>query len=153
MEKKLLEQAKFIFSTSKLIRDHIFLVPTHQAINNLQKDNLCELSVTQIHTAMAINQHGPLTLSNLAEMMNVSAPSASAMTDRLVEKGVLKRERSDKDRRKVLISVSPDARKILQNVEDTILNSFIDLVGRLGEETTDKWCEVLTKIRENLEDR
>jgi DNA-binding MarR family transcriptional regulator len=74
------------------------------------------------------------------------------MVDRLVEKGLLSREPSRKDRRKVLVSVSPEALKKIDTIEETILHSFVDLVEKIGPKTAQMWCQVLKKVRETQEE-
>jgi DNA-binding MarR family transcriptional regulator len=147
-KREALEQARFIFTTGKLIRDRIFSIQASQmeagGRNNLGE----ELSVSQLHALHVIHDHGPATVSELAAALGVSPPSASAMVDRLVEKGLLSREPSRTDRRKVLVSISPEALKRINTIEETILQSFIDLVEKIGPKTAGMWCQVLRKVRE-----
>jgi DNA-binding MarR family transcriptional regulator len=84
--------------------------------------------------------------------LGVSPPSASVMVDRLVEKGLLSREPSREDRRKVLVSVSPEALQRIDRMEETILQSFVDLVEKIGPKTAGMWCQVLKKVREVQEE-
>jgi len=106
--------------------------------------------MTQLYAVKATRAHGHVTITQLSEILNVSPPSASAMVDRLVEKGMLIRERSSEDRRKVLVRVSPDAVKDIEKVEEKILNIFVELVEKIGPESAAKWCEVLGQIKEIL---
>jgi DNA-binding MarR family transcriptional regulator len=93
-----------------------------------------------------------VTITRLAELLGVSPPSASAMVDRLVEKRILSRERSPEDRRKVVVSISSNAVEDIERIEATILESFIDLVEAVGPEIAGKWCEVLAKVKEVLDE-
>ncbi len=147
-KKETLENARFIFTTGKLIRDRIFSIQASQ-IGAGGKNGLGEeMSVAQLHAVAIIHDHGPLTVSDLAAALGVSPPSASTMVDRLVEKGLLLREPSREDRRKVLVSVSPKAMKKIDTIEETILGSFVDLVEKIGPKTARMWCQVLKKVRE-----
>jgi DNA-binding MarR family transcriptional regulator len=69
------------------------------------------------------------------------------MVDRLVEKGILTREHSVEDRRKVVVRVSPEAMEDIESVEETILRSFAELVEKIGPEITRKWCQVLERVK------
>jgi DNA-binding MarR family transcriptional regulator len=141
-QEEIMKQARFIFTTGKMIRNRIFRNYTGHA-----EGNLCELSLPQIHLVNVTRERGQVTIKELAELLGVSPPSASAMVERLVEKEILVREQSREDRRKVLVSVSPHAEGILQNVETAIFRSFVDLVEKIGPDTARKWCEVLEKVR------
>ncbi len=145
-----IEQARYIFSVGKMIRRHVFDSLPRMEING--RENGCpELSMAQMNLLMAVRGHDELTLSSLAETLRVSSPSVSVMVDRLVERGVLNRERSIRDRRKVVIALTPDTSQLLEKMEEKILASFIVLVEELGAETAQKWGEVLQRVEEVLE--
>jgi DNA-binding MarR family transcriptional regulator len=91
-------------------------------------------------------------MSELAELLGVSPPSASTMVDRLVDKGVLSREHSTEDRRKVVVRISPESAKNIESVESSILQLFEGLVEKLGPETTRQWCRVLKHVNAVLSD-
>jgi DNA-binding MarR family transcriptional regulator len=92
-----------------------------------------------------------VSVTELAALLGVSPPSVSAMVERLVERGLLTRTPSNRDRRKVVIRVSPEAIENIARVEAIILSSFVELVEAVGAKTTQKWCDVLEKIKTVLE--
>ncbi|MDM8523601.1 MarR family transcriptional regulator, partial [Desulfococcaceae bacterium HSG8] len=145
------EQAFYIMETGKLIHDRVSRVFAGHAARDRKKKELYELSISQLYAVKATRNKGEVTITELSELLNVSPPSASAMVDRLVEKGILTRERSAKDRRKVVVSVSPEAIESIEKVEKKILNSFICLIQKIGPETAHNWCEVLARVKEVLE--
>ena len=69
----------------------------------------------------------------------------------LVEKGILRRRHSEKDRRKVEIRISSKAVEHIQGVEEAILKSFTEIIKKIGPETAQKWCDVLEKVKPVLE--
>ena len=149
-ENETLEQARYIFSTGKLIRDRIFKTQTLHLASCGKSEALGDLSVPQFHAIMMVRTLGQAYMTDLSDRLGVSPPSASAMVDRLVEKGILTREHSDEDRRKVVVSISPEAMKTIEVVEETILRSFVELVEKIGPETARKWCEVLERVNSVL---
>lgn len=150
-EPSTLDQARFIFTTVKLIRDRIFRAQTAHLASHGQQCAFGELSVTQLHAIMIVRQRGEISMSELADLMSVSPPSASSMVDRLVEKGVLDRRHSRSDRRKVMVRVTPAVSKDIETVEESVLQSMVELVKKLGPDTTRTWCEVLDRIKIVLE--
>lgn len=106
--------------------------------------------MAQMHTLMTIQRCGESTISNLAVLLGVSSPSASCMVERLVDKGFLHRERSRKDRRKVVVRLSEQAVTHMEKIEKAVLATFVDLVEKVGPETAEKWCEVFTRVEEVL---
>lgn len=147
-DEEVINQARYIMTTGKMIRDRLFRnISSHVGTNN-EECGFGELSMPQIHAVHVTRDRGQVTITELAEMLGVSPPSASAMVDRLVEKGVFKREQSREDRRKVVVSVSNKAMEQFEVIEKNILQSLIKLVEGIGPETTRKWCEVLKRVRE-----
>ncbi len=144
-------QAQYIFTTGKIIHDRILKIQSNQLATD-SCDAFGELSVSQVHVIRLVRKHGTLTMSELAELLGVSPPSASTMVDRLVEKGVLSREHSTEDRRKVVVRISPEAVKKIESVETSVLQLFEGLVEKLGPETTQQWCDVLKRINAVLSD-
>ena len=145
-----LQQARYIFSVGKMIRRHVFHRLTQLEVCG--KETGCtEMSMAQMNLLMAVRGREELTLSGLADILGVSSPSASVMVDRLVERGMLIRERSPRDRRKVVIGLSPNADGLLTAVEEKVLASFVGLVEEVGPETARKWGEVLHRVEEVLD--
>ena len=150
-ENEKLVQARYIFSTLKMIRDRIFRAQAAHLAAFGKSATLGDLSIPQFHAIMIVRTLGQVTMTELADRLGVSPPSASAMVDRLVEKGILTREHSVEDRRKVVVRVSPEAIEDIEGVEGTILRSFVELVEKIGPETAGKWCEVLEQVKSVLE--
>ncbi len=147
-DKTTLEQAKFIFSTIKHLRDRMFANHHGKSMSEKEKLLLKDISIAQFHTIMMIRKKGKVSLKELAHMQQISPPSASAMVDRLVEKGVLKRDQSQKDRRQVEISLTDNALLRHERVEEAVFSSFVELIEKLGPETTGKWCDVLEEVHQ-----
>jgi len=63
------------------------------------------------------------------------------------------RRSSEKDRRRVVIEVSPGAAEDVRRCEAAILNAFVDLVERIGPETAATWSEVLERVKTVLDER
>jgi len=145
------ETARYIFTSGKMIHDRVNRIVSNHMISCDNCGELRDLSVTQLHAIMNIKEHGQLSMSELAERMGVSPPSASAMVDRLVEKSLLIREHSSKDRRKVVVRISPEAIESSQEIENTLLEFFVGLVEKIGPETAQQWCDVLAKIKSVLD--
>ena len=141
-----IDQAKLIFGTGKMIRDRVLrILSAHHCVDGGQE--CCDISGPQMFAILALRDRGQMTITELSEMLDVSAPSASAMVDRLVDKGVLTREHSREDRRKVVVGVSPEAAEKVDRVQEKILQSFVELVEKIGPETARQWCQVLERVR------
>jgi DNA-binding MarR family transcriptional regulator len=143
--------ARYIMTTGKLIQNQIISLHNPHFGSGKSKRALKELSISQIQTIMTVYGSGQISMTALSKQMGVSPPSSSAMVDRLVEKGILKREHSRIDRRKVMVRIAPSLKVDIQTIEEAILLRFVDLVEKLGQETTVMWCDVLEKVKAILE--
>jgi DNA-binding MarR family transcriptional regulator len=145
------EQARYIFTTGKLMRDRIDRFISSHMLTCESCKSFKDLSLSQLHVIMNIRNQGPMTISQIARQMGVSPPSASVMVERLVEKGILIRRQSTEDRRKVVVQISPETTKTSHEIENAILAFFVGMVEKVGPDTTRKWCDVLEKIKTVLE--
>jgi DNA-binding MarR family transcriptional regulator len=150
-ESSSLAKARYIFDTGRMIHDHVYKLQIEHVSGLKSSESMCDLSLAQLRVLMLIRTKGQVTIRELSEQLGVSPPSASAMVDRLVEKGLLSREPSQEDRRKVVVSISPQALNDIQRLEEEILCSFVNLVDKIGQDTANKWCEVLGKVKSVLE--
>jgi len=151
-ENESLRLARYIITHGKVIQDKIIRLHTLQLGQGRYKSMYKDITVSQLQTIISIYNHGEVSMTQLSALTGVSPPSASAMVDRLVEKGILIREHSARDRRKVMVRILPKAVKGIQKIETGILQSFANLVENIGYETAEQWCEVLDKIKVALEE-
>jgi DNA-binding MarR family transcriptional regulator len=150
-ENAMIELARYIFSTGRLIHDHVLKIQARCVAVEGKKAGFEDLSLTQLYAVRAARDQGEVTISQLADLLEVSPPSASTLVDRLVEKGILTRKRSSKDRRVVVVSVSPEAAENIARVEQAIYQSFVEIVNQVGLETAQQWSEVLGKVKKVIE--
>ena len=98
-----------------------------------------------------VRKRKQVTITELANLLNVSVASTSAMVDRMVKKDLLIRDIVPQDRRKVIIRLSPTIKKDFNRIEKSILSPICQLVDRIGPETTTMWCDMLNQLKESLE--
>jgi len=147
----IIEQARYIFTTGKLLRRHIFNSLVRIEAGETDNGRCCaELSLAQFNLLMTVQSQGAITCGELAARLGVSPPSVSVMTERLVDKGFLVRERSSTDRRKVLLRISDREEERFSRIEENLLASFVRLVEAVGEDTAAKWVEVLKQVEQVL---
>ena len=75
-----------------------------------------ELSMPQFRTLRILQRHPELSLSDLAEHLGLTLASASKMVDVLVKHGLVNREASVSDRRKIVLQLNEAGRETLEAV-------------------------------------
>ena len=93
-----------------------------------QRMHQAGLSVGHYHLTSMLERHGPLPMSRVADLLDVSMPAATGIIDRLEERGLAVRVRVADDRRVVLVQLTDTGRQALQDVEvlkDTMLETVL----------------------------
>lgn len=75
-----------------------------------------ELSLPQLFLLITLHERGTHTVSALAELLGVTAPSASALIDRMEERGLVARERDAEDRRVVHVAITEAGHTLLDEM-------------------------------------
>lgn len=90
------------------------------------------------------------TLSEIAKKLSISKPSASAMLDKLEEKGCIKKIKSDKDRRSAHVHLTTKGKE-MYNTHQGIHRRFAEkLTSNLTESEKDVLLVILNKAVSNL---
>lgn len=87
------------------------------------------VSMAQLHIMFTLQRSGEMTMSRLAEVLNVSLSNATGLIDRLEERGYIERDGVPTDRRIVLVRVTPAGEKMLGEVDalsDALLRSVLE---------------------------
>jgi DNA-binding MarR family transcriptional regulator len=94
---------------------------------------------------------GPLRLSELAERMGVTAPTASRAVDGLVELGLLERLPDPGDRRAVRIDVTESGRKDVELRKTRAARALAPAVGALSAQDRAQLAALLTRLADALD--
>jgi DNA-binding MarR family transcriptional regulator len=73
-----------------------------------------ELTLPQYYLLKPLDERGALPLCELAERAGIAAPTATRIIDGLERLQTLRRKRSPKDRRTVLVSLTAKGRRVLE---------------------------------------
>jgi DNA-binding MarR family transcriptional regulator len=87
------------------------------------------VSMAQLHILYTLQRAGEMTMSHLADVLDVSLSSATGLIDRMEERGFIERYRVETDRRMVLVRVTSAGQKMLGEVDalsDDLLRSVLE---------------------------
>src|SRR3954471_16580434 len=88
------------------------------------------ISMTHLHILWVLEHHGDLTMSRLAELLDVSLSNATGLVDRMAERGLVDRIRVPNDRRVVLVRASEDGARIRDEIEAIKQDRLRSILGR-----------------------
>jgi len=94
---------------------------------------------------------GPLRLSELAERMGITAPTASRAVDGLVELGLLERQPDPADRRAVRIDVTEQGGVDIEEKKARVATALEPAVAALSEQDRARLAKLLARLSDALE--
>lgn len=89
------------------------------------------LTLPQFRALVVVDQLGAPRLTDLAAALGVGLPSVSRLCDRLVTAGLLTRSVNPRNRREVLVALTPQARRLVHRVLRRRRDLLAGVVGRL----------------------
>lgn len=109
------------------------------------------ISVAQLHILNMLQRNGEMPMSRLAEMLNVSLSNATGLIDRIEERGFIERTRVPEDRRIVMIRVTLEGLRMLDEIDALSDDLLRSVLGRLGRAQLGAVSETAAALRLELE--
>ncbi|ERJ12998.1 NADH dehydrogenase I subunit C-D protein [Haloplasma contractile SSD-17B] len=94
--------------------NHILLLEER----NLKNNDLKDLSMTEIHVIESIGKSDYKSMSEVAKRLMITVGTLTISVNRLVQKGYVSRQRSEKDRRVVLVDLTEKGQDAFEIHED-----------------------------------
>jgi DNA-binding MarR family transcriptional regulator len=110
---------------------------------NMRANSAASLSIPQLRTLAFLNRSPDASLSDLAEHLGVTCATASATTERLVQRNLVQRIDDPQERRRVLLNITEDGKHQLKQSQDQTR-------ADIGELLTDLTEEQISHIEEGL---
>ena len=91
------------------------------------------VSLSQMHVLWLLQHHGELSMSRLAELLDVSLSNATGLIDRMSEHGLIERSGVPDDRRVVLVRPAAGGLRALSETETSRRERMRAVLGHLPE--------------------
>jgi DNA-binding MarR family transcriptional regulator len=108
------------------------------------------VSLSQMHVLWLLQHHGAMSMSRLAELLDVSLSNATGIIDRMEEHGLIERVRVPDDRRLVLVRPAEAGRRALTETETNRRKRMRAVVGHLSESERPIVLAALRSLRRAL---
>ena len=106
------------------------------------------VSMAQLHIMYTLQRTGEMTMSHLADVLNVSLSNATGLIDRLEERGYIARDRVPTDRRVVMVRVTPDGERMLGEADALSDELFRSVLDRLQASQLRGVANAISALRE-----
>lgn len=102
-----------------------------------------DITIPQMECLKHLQRHGALSATELAEGLNVSAPAATKLVDRLQRRGLVQRRENPGDRRAVELSLTANGRMIVEQIRNHRSETLKTIIGRMNPEHRDGLASAL----------
>jgi DNA-binding MarR family transcriptional regulator len=103
------------------------------------------ISMAHLQTLWILQEHGPLPMTRLADLLGVADPNASGIIDRMEQRGLVERRRDGADRRVVIVSQTPDGARTVEEIDGRRSEMLDALLQRLD---TDQLVRLVGGVKE-----
>ncbi|WP_010275012.1 MarR family winged helix-turn-helix transcriptional regulator [Paenibacillus senegalensis] len=100
----------------------------------------------QIFLLMILSRHESVKASDIASRIGITYGAVTGMTDKLLSLGLITRERSVDDRRVVLISITEEGRKVMNDIRSERAERFRRLLGQMDDNTVTEAIALFAKL-------
>ena len=109
------------------------------------------VSVPQLSCILALHEHGPLPLSQIAKLIMVKSGTITGIIDRLEHKDLVKRTRTSPDRRIITIELTDTGEALAEDAPPPIQKKIIDGLKRLPPDRVEQIVESLSLLTDMLD--
>jgi DNA-binding MarR family transcriptional regulator len=108
------------------------------------------VSASQLNCIHALMENGAIPISRIAEYMMVKSSTVTGVLDRLEQKHLVQRERSDIDRRVINIRLTEAGQTLANKVPSSIDQRIVKGLNALSPDETDQIADALNKLTSML---
>jgi MarR family transcriptional regulator, transcriptional regulator for hemolysin len=139
MEKLLFEIINYIAKSIKENKEAV-----------LSEDEFSKLTIKQYFYLDLISRLKKPTFTDLADELKITKPSVSAIVNKLIEKGYVRKDQSEDDQRSYHLSLSEKGQALIE-AEQKIFRFFNYVIRTtLNKEEMAQFTTILAKIHKNL---
>ena len=109
------------------------------------------ISMAQLNILYTLHRSGEMSMSRLADALNVSLSNATGLVDRMEERGLIKRVRVPEDRRVVRVRIAEAGERVLEENDALTDDLMRDVLARLDRKQLVVVARAMADFRSSLE--
>jgi DNA-binding MarR family transcriptional regulator len=133
---------------SEIIRQWADMTTTRSMQERSHYVKVSGLSMPQFGILMHLYSRSNCGISDIGERMDISAPAASQMVDRLVQHGLVERTEDPHDRRAKMLTLTPKGRELIETGLTARTRWVNELAASLPPEAYEAVASTLTMLTE-----
>lgn len=111
-----------------------------------QYSSLYDVNKTQLRALVFMKNYGEISMTELCAKLNIEKGSLTSMIDDLSDKGYVYREKNLKDRRKYMIIITEEGKKIAADFTERLSNDLEEKFFKLNSEDRQKYLEAIETL-------
>ena len=112
-----------------------------------------EIMVGHIAIIEFLAEMGASSMGEIAGVLHLSMSAATNIIDKMIDMGFVKRERSEKDRRVVLVHLDKKGKEAAGKIMDNRKEALVGLLAPLNNIEREEYLRILKKIHDNLREK
>ena len=113
----------------------------------MRSQHSADLAVPQFRALMFLNRNPGSSLLAVADHLGLTSPTVCKMLDGLVLDGLVRREASPQDRRKVTLTLTTQGQAILEKARDGTQARLADILSQLTPAASETVSQAMTLLR------
>ena len=105
-----------------------------ERMNEFRSWVACSLSLIHLHVLSLLEADGPLSMTHLAEALDVSVASVTGIVDRLEQRGYVERRRGQDDRRVILVERTAAGEAVFSDLAANRRERLTRLLAQFSDE-------------------
>ena len=111
-----------------------------------QYSSLYNVNKTQLRALVFMRNYGEISMTELCSKLNIENGSLTSMIDDLSDKGYVYREKNLIDRRKYMIIITEEGKKIAADFTEKLSNDLEEKFFKLNDEDRRKYLEAIETL-------
>ena len=111
-----------------------------------QYSGLYDVNKTQLRALVFMKNYGEISMTELCAKLNIEKGSLTSMIDDLSKKGYVYREKNLKDRRKYMIVITEEGKKIAADFTEKLSNDLEAIFFKLDTDEREKYLEAIETL-------
>ena len=111
-----------------------------------QYSGLYDVNKTQLRALVFMKNYGEISMTELCAKLNIEKGSLTSMIDDLSKKGYVYREKNLKDRRKYMIVITEEGKKIAADFTEKLSNDLDAKFFKLYTDEREKYLEAIETL-------
>lgn len=91
------------------------------------------VSLVHLNVLILLESTGPMSMSRLADALDISVASVTGMVDRMEARGLVERRRDAADRRVVLVDAAAGGRRLFEEIDEGRRRALGTLLAKLSD--------------------